>query len=172
MGVMEYAFPMFRYIAMAGLVLFMAGFAVCHAMADKGKAAVEDQAIDWDDYGRVEQGEISLRLNLVPSKWKLGLTVENLSKRPLHIFAHTTGRDGKFYNDRLKVSVNGQDVAYKGPMYKIAMGKDWYETLEPGAVFTNTIDLQQYYPFEARKGDIVRVEFEYGPEWAVSEITL
>lgn len=161
---------MFKAIVISALVFFALVFCARSVMA-QDKAAAVDGGVDWWEYGRADAGEISLALTL-DQDLNVTIKIVNVSKRPLHILAHATGREGKMYNDRLYVTVNGQQIPYAGELFKIAMGKNWFETLEPGAFFSNTFDLRKYYPCNVKKGDVVRVEFGYIHEKASAEITL
>ena len=101
-----------------------------------------EEKIDWNEYGRIEKGEIKIEVNLVQHWNSIPATLifTNISKRELHLFA--------FHLERgygVEVFLNNQNFYYKGSKVDFNMGKDLYADIPPNKKFEIKIDLIKNY---------------------------
>lgn len=162
---------MFRHFIMTGLVVFgvvattplMAAPAKPDAAVQTGDLAISQT--DWVEYGRINPGEMTLAISTAsPLKANsfqipITLTFQNASARDLRLLKVDSGDGGTLMNSILTVTQNGRSVLYQGPMAKIMLDEGAYQTVLPGAAFTNTIDLIRYYPMAIKAGDIVVINY-------------
>lgn len=155
---------MFKIFILSGLVFFVAVGVIVLYGADKAKSATEEP-MDWGEYGRVEPGELSVKLEVEESsaadtkKIPITIALRNDSTRVLHVFKVRTGEDGELHNNIFTVTQNGTDIDYAGKMVKIAFSKSWFVDLASGETFSNTINLLEFYPMDLKSGDVITVTY-------------
>ena len=128
--------------------------------------------IDWHAYGRIDSGELATTLALARTGAPVVATVrfENTSTRTLHVFTFNL-------QSRLKVTLEGHEVRYAGPMVSVAPSERLYGTLEPGQALEVAVDLAQSHglPADAAGRLVVRCErmgHPVGEAPAEAELTL
>jgi len=136
---------------LAGIVIILSVIGIW-AFALRRTDIPEDLShFDWAAYGRVETGEVEMRLTLedrskapTPAVWAL-MEYKNIGKREMHLDRLQMGGTNNLFKDSFIVSLNDAKIEYTGATLSLPPSKVWYATLAPGKSYYSRVNILAYY---------------------------